>query len=377
MEIKIVLYLSFSGYSDHNGISKKKLAQIKGLVECGCSVVNCYYTVNDDNGDRLWMTDNQVLVNLGSGIRAKIRKRIDYKPIIEYIKENRIELVYMRSEHNASPFLIHFVKQLRKMGVKIVMEIPTYPYDQEYPTIRGRFSLYIDKFFRKQLAGKLHAIVTFSNEEEIFGKRTIRISNGIDFSSIPLKQDKHRSGELRLIGVAEIHFWHGFDRIITGLRDYYKSTPVNYEIFFDIVGDFAGTRERNDILPIIADNQLEKYVTLHGSIYGSALDRLFDQADIGIGSLGRHRSGITHIKTLKNREYAARGLPFIYSEIDDDFDKMPYILKLPADESPVVINSIIGFFRKENWIASDIRRSVAHLSWNHQMNKVLKEVTQL
>mgnify|MGYP000644641746 CR=1 FL=1 len=41
---------------------------------------------------------------------------------------------------------------------------------------------------------------------------------------------------------------------------------------------------------------------------------MFEQADFAIGSLGRHRSGITHIKTLKNREYAARGLAFTYSE---------------------------------------------------------------
>ncbi len=35
---------------------------------------------------------------------------------------------------------------------------------------------------------------------------------------------------------------------------------------------------------------------------------------MGIASLGRHRNGITRIKTLKNREYAARGIPFVYSE---------------------------------------------------------------
>ncbi len=37
---------------------------------------------------------------------------------------------------------------------------------------------------------------------------------------------------------------------------------------------------------------------------------------------------IFKIKTLKNREYAARGIPFIYSEIDDDFENMPYIIKV-------------------------------------------------
>ena len=71
----------------------------------------------------------------------------------------------------------------------------------------------------------------------------------------------------------------------------------------------------------------------------TALHNLFDRCDMGIGSLGRHRSGIQHIKTLKNREYAARGIPFIYSETDTDFENRPYILKVPANEAPVNIGN--------------------------------------
>ena len=48
---------------------------------------------------------------------------------------------------------------------------------------------------------------------------------------------------------------------------------------------------------------------------GEELNELFNRADFAIGSLGRHRSGIYNIKTLKNREYAARGLAFMYSEM--------------------------------------------------------------
>jgi glycosyltransferase involved in cell wall biosynthesis len=368
------LYFSFSGYSDHNGISKKKLAQINGLKQCGCSVVNCYYTVNPENGDRMWMTDDKVLVNLGRGIRAKITKRIDYKPIFAFIREQQIELVYMRSEHNANPFLIRFVKKLRDAGVKIVMEIPTYPYDQEYSTLKGKFHLSIDRVFRKQLAQTLNAIVTFSEEKVIFGQRTIQISNGIDFSTIRMKQIIKKPGELHLIGVAEIHFWHGFDRIIAGLRDYYNRGDVSSMVYFHIVGEFSGIREKNEILPLITDNNLENYVTLHGRQFGAELDRLFDLADLGIGSLARHRSGITFIKTLKNREYAARGIPFIYSEMDTDFDAMEYVFKVPADESPVDIERVIDFFIRMNETPEQIRDSIRHLSWRNQMQRVLESI---
>lgn len=366
-----VLYLSFSGYSEYNGISKKKLAQIKGLKECGVSVVNCYYSVDPDNEHRLWMADDNVLIDLGTGIQAKIKKRIDYAPILAYIEEKQISFVYMRSEHNANPFLIHFVRRLRNKGIKVVMEIPTFPYDQEYITFESKCSLFIDKLFRKSLAKQLNAIITFSNQTEIFGQRTIRISNGIDFSSVKLKQNNHRQSELHLIGVAEIHYWHGFDRIVGGMRDYYKSKADDYKIFFHIVGEFSGKREKNDILPLIKENQLENYVILHGQLFGTTLDERFDQTDIGIGSLGRHRSGITHIKTLKNREYAARGIPFIYSETDEDFEEMPYVMKVPADESPINIESLLEFYRKNTLNPSEIRESVIHLSWKNQMQKVL------
>ena len=45
------------------------------------------------------------------------------------------------------------------------------------------------------------------------------------------------SKELNLIGVAEIHRWHGFDRLIRGLADYY-SKPKNYIVRFHVVGYF-------------------------------------------------------------------------------------------------------------------------------------------
>jgi len=372
--MKNILFLSFNGFYEYNGISKKKMAQVNGLKECGCNVVNCYYTVNPENGHRLWITDNNVLVDLGKGVRAKIRKRITYRPILEYVKENDISFVYMRSDHNASPFLTRFVKWLRGMGVKIVMEIPTYPYDQEYSTFKMKVSLFFDKLFRKSLARQLNAIVTFSNEPEIFGQHAIRVSNGIDFSSIQLKQNNHSGGVLHLIGVAEIHFWHGFDRVIAGLADYYKNRSNPCKVYFHIVGEFSGEREKNEIVPLIKENHLENYVTLHGRLFGEDLDALFDRSDIGIGSLARHRSGITFIKTLKNREYAARGIPFVYSETDEDFEEMPYTMKVAADESPVNIQQIVNFYHSVTVSPEDIRNSVTHLSWKNQMQKVLNSL---
>ena len=105
--------------------------------------------------------------------------------------------------------------------------------------------------------------------------------------------------------------------------------------------------------------------------YTQNLNNIFNHCDFAIGSLARHRSGITHIKTLKNREYAARGFGFIYSETDDDFEQMPYILKVPADETAIDIPKLISFYQSLSLSPQEIRNSILHLSWKEQVKKVM------
>ena len=107
------------------------------------------------------------------------------------------------------------------------------------------------------------------------------------------------------------------------------------------------------------------------------LDALFNRADFAVGSLARHRSGIYNIKTLKNREYAARGFGFVYSETDDDFDRMPYTLKVPADESPVSIPALIEFYQSMTVTPPEIRDSIRHLSWREKMKKVYEHIVRM
>lgn len=55
------------------------------------------------------------------------------------------------------------------------------------------------------------------------------------------KQQNDTSKELHLIGVAEVHYWHGFDRLVRGLADYYRNNP-EYKVYFHIVGPLSGER---------------------------------------------------------------------------------------------------------------------------------------
>lgn len=366
-----ILFLIFHGFDPNNGISKKISYQLDAFKANGHHAYICFM---DESESKRRIVDNQVIKDYGNGIKGKILKRIEFGSIVDYAIKTNIEFVYIRSNHNANPFTIRMVKRMKKAGMKVVMEIPTYPYDQEYFSRRMRRQLIQDKIFRHQFAKQLDAIVTFAEEDYIFGQKTIRISNGIDFDSVRLKKESHHpANELHLIGVAEIHRWHGFDRVLKGLALYY-SEPKETKVYFHIVGYFFSPIEEEEITQIIKENHLEQYIILYGKKHGEELDEIFDKCDFGIGSLGRHRVGINNIKTLKNREYTARGIPFVYSETDTDFDKQPYVLKMPADESPIIIDDIIKFHQQLSISPQEIRDSIAHLSWKNQMKRVIDSV---
>lgn len=363
-----VLFLIFHGFDPNNGISKKISYQLEAFKANGHEAHLCY--MNESDSKRR-IADDSVIADYGKGRKGKIFKRTEFGSIVDYAIKERIEFVYIRSNHNANPFTINMVRRMKRAGMKVVMEIPTYPYDQEYFNKAMRRQLIQDKLFRNLFAKQLDAIVTFSEEDIIFGQQTIRISNGIDFDSVRMKKESHHpANELHLIGVAEIHRWHGFDRIFKGLADYY-ATPKDIKVYFHVVGYFFSPIEKAEITEIIKTHHLEPYVILYGKKHGKELDEIFDKCDFGIGSLGRHRVGIEHIKTLKNREYAARGIPFVYSETDTDFDKKPYVMKVPANETPVKIEDIIHFYQQLTTTPQQIRDSIADLSWKHQMGKVI------
>jgi len=368
-----LLFIIFHGFDPNNGISKKISYQVNALKACGMEVHLCYM---DETSGKKRIVGNTIIADYGNGIMAKIKKRTEFSSIAQYAIDNLIEYVYIRSNHNANPFTIKMVKRMKQAGMKVVMEIPTYPYDQEYEAQGISRQIFQDKLFRNRFAKHLDAIVTFSDYDRIFGQRTIRISNGIDFDNVKIKTTiNDTSKELNLIGVAEIHRWHGFDRLVKGLAEYY-SKPQDYIVRFHVVGYFFSSEIENDFKTIISIHHLEDYVILYGKKHGKELDKLFNQCDFGVGSLGRHRVGIQKIKTLKNREYAARGIPFIYSETDSDFDNKPYVLKAPADETPIDINSIIRFYRNNTMSSQQIRASIMDLSWENQMRNVLNKMSE-
>lgn len=365
-----LLFIVFSTLEKANGISKKIQAQVNALRENGIEVSLCHYKMIDNI--KYWALNDIPFARIGSGLKASLRHYYYYKPIEKLIKTENYNNIYLRYIHNATPWMLNFFSSIKKNGIKIFMEIPTFPYDGEYIhiSVKDKLRISVEKICRKSFHKYLSKIITFSEDTKIFNVPTLRISNAVELSKIPVVSSIKKQEDIHLFAVANLSFWHGYDRLIKGMADYYK-LQNNPEVHFDFVG---GGELLNYYKKLTEELHLESYVHFHGLKSGKELDRFYDNADLCIGCLGCHRKNIFEVKSLKNIEYAAHGLPMAYSENNSDFDNAEYVIKLPADESNVDVSFLIDSLKKIKMTHIQIRNSVSHLDWKVQMGKVVNEL---
>lgn len=229
---------------------------------------------------------------------------------------------------------------------KIIVEIPTYPYDREYWYSIDFFFLLKDMYYRKYLKRYLDCFVTYSLEETIWDVPTIRTMNGVDVHSMKIIQPSvHHGNEIHMIGVAMLQKHHGFERMIEGIRQYYASGDTNKrKIVFHIVGDGP---EKKRYEKSVQKYSLSERVIFYGTLSGENLDKIYNQCDLAVASLGLYKLNLNYISTLKTREYLAKGMPIIYacqdSAIKQDY---PYCLEVPNDSSSIDMDSVIDFYDK-------------------------------
>ncbi len=259
------------------------------------------------------------------------------------IKDKKYDYVYIRRINPNCRSIICMLKQLRKINpnCKILYEIPTYPYDFEHKGFLGKIQLIIDKVFRKKLYLYVDKIVIITDEEKIFGCKTLKISNGVDVNSIPICSKKEfDSQNISLIAVAQFAFWHAYERVIEGLYQYYKKGGAS-NIVLHLIGNGAELQKYKDL---VNKYKLNEFVIFHGALFGDQLSDVFNKADIAISSLGCHRINIFTASALKTREYFCRGLPIITStKVDIIPDDFKYALRVPEDDTPIDIDRVIDF----------------------------------
>lgn len=281
-----------------------------------------------------------------SRIKRVLRRWLFWTPVghdwNEFVnKYHDADFLYIRKAHHDLSF-ITFLKKIKKKNpnLKILYEIPTYPYEKEQSISVGNFPNFVkDRIYRRKLKEYVDRIVTFYNQSEILGVPTICIMNGYDFSNLKPAAYNLEDGTINMIEVSTTAFWHGYDRVIEGLREYYqKGGKIN--IIFHMVGPaMAEHRE------LVEKYQLQNHVIFYGKKSGSELDAIYKKCSIGIDVLGGHRKDYPISSSLKSREYAEKGLLIITSSPIDYLPKdYKYQLLCPYDDSPVNMNTVVDFY---------------------------------
>ena len=245
-----------------------------------------------------------------------IRQYFGYKCLYRHAakisKKEKFDLVYVRNCPNTFNYP-KMMKVLRTNCDNVVVEIPTYPSNQEvahekrlWIRLIHPFVNFIEKQSSKYV--RLYALIGESSSS-FRGQPAINIINGTNVDGKKEHTKKTIDSDIHMIALAEMAHYHGYDRIIEGLKLYYEKKPkVNF--YFHMVGtDVDGSLSK--WMKMAKDYGLSKYVFSEGFMKGKTLDDFFDRCDIACGSMGGFRRGTHFAFDLKNAEYLSRGIPFV------------------------------------------------------------------
>lgn len=285
----------------------------------------------------------------------------------------RFDLVYLRF----MPVFFNAPRALARacaQGAKLVVEHPTYPFENGRVTSLARMPVfaYNRRVFRRiEPLIDLYALIGEPCGGRLNGRPAINITNGVDVDALALHAPRPEK-DVGMLALASMSRWQGYDRLLDALARYRGNVPVTVHLVGgEGDGALAEWRRMSESLGLNA--------VFHGELHGKALDAAAAMCDIGVGGLGLYRKGQMESRTLKLREYMARGLPFVYAVDDPDVpDNQRFCLRVPNDDSPLNLEAMVAFAlaAKADAQAPALMRAYAreHMSWDAVMRRVLDEV---
>lgn len=368
----LVIYPISTDFAGNSGIIKKMYQQLDGFRELGFEASIAH---NSIAGVIVDGNCRHAYSRQGRGWNSLNHYNLFWLGIAKVICPTELDLIYLRYP-GSSPALLAFLRWATTANprLRVVVEVATYPFRKEMKTPSQKVILAFDDVCSPLLRRYVDRIVTFRDQEEIYGIPCIRTGNGISVATHPLRQRQHHDEDcLRLLGVANVSHWHGYDRVLMGIAE--MPEREQRKVFFHLAGNGETLKSLKEIA---MTKGIEDRVRFHGHITGKELDALYDECDIAVGSLGLHRIDLNSASTLKLREYCARGIPFVYTGSDHDFkSNWPYALRVPASEAPLDVASVRRFATELSLddAALEMRNyAVLNLSWSSKLREVARYV---
>lgn len=325
---------------------------------------------------------NQIRLFQNNGMEAKILSFVwkEGKPVFDIPSDTNI--LYFRNVGFSIKFAQKLFEIRKKIpSIRIIMEIPTYPFkgEQKNLSIKEKINNCVSKIVWKYCIDQFVVIGMNRKKTRLYGIPVIHATNGINFDEENVALSNGLGNTINMICVSGCYFWHGYDRIIKGLSDYYQHSKNPQDINVYVVGEGDCLQEYKELAQKL--QLIEKHIFFCGKLEGEALQRIYNKCSLAIEVLAGHRKGLSLSCSLKSREYAAKGLPMITS-IDLDIshdDSKKYILKVPADDSAIDIDEIVSFWKRIYYedemakVREEIRNTFSkYCSWDIVFNDVIK-----
>jgi len=361
---KKILFIANVNLNVDIGYANKIYGQKNGFEQLG---MNCLLVAKG-----ITLNENKTIFN---SLLRKLSPKAEMLATSYMLMKHDKGIVYIYLRYPRSDFLLYAFLFLTKHYFEIqtiASEIPTFPYESEFQkTIRGNISKNIDYIFRQKCANMIDKFVSIGYNGKIFNRETIKIANGIDITAYPKHSPSSTKGCLNLIGVGNISNRHGYDRVLRGLRKFLDEDTINTTFF--IVG---GGPAIGGLRLLSKELRLDGNVVFVDSIYGKELDSLFDKCHVAVGNLAFHRINVSETSALKEREYCARGIPFIMASHDPVMTSIcEFIYTVPGNDSSVNISEVYEYVNnsQNKNVSTHLREFASNqLTWARQFRHVFK-----
>lgn len=326
---KSILFFSEVDLNNHLGVLNKM-------------TLTCNYVNSKFGGDckiyMLHLHENK-LVNLNTNevLISRINGYLFYQQLCSIISDYKIDFCYLRNPTKGLTFIsfIFFLKKIRNRNIRLLVEIPTYPFIQEFNRKKKIIYLLFWPLIKKELKMLKSDLLICSENLINFSNSYSRITNYfIDYPlSSPSFEKSDDFNNLNFVLSANLARWHNAEKMFDLIKRYTGSVSIKFYIIS------PETKEVKRLKLILScSKKLNKKIEFISSEDSFKINDIYNNINIGVDSLGRKKSNYS----LKSREYASRGIPFIKSHSDSYFDSSTYVFTL-NDES--TIDEIIKWYK--------------------------------
>lgn len=364
IDAKILTYISLSYSTYKNKIN----GQIEAWKKRG---FHCFLlSIETTNNGCYILVEYQFDSTISSSIIAETKnKKTIYKELSHYILKNydkESNIIYIR---RLGINLLFFGPYIKGFKSKVLYEIPTYPIDSGTNFIR-KIALMVENFyFYKFIYSKITGIPVFKQSLKAKEwEKFISLENSVVVSDVYHDFGNQNNTNYSFLFFGNLQDWHGIEKFIDELNRY-EGDNIFLNLYSSNTDSYKKLVQKYKNSKNIKFNQSISFEDLENKLVGNV---------IGIGGLNYESRGAELDTSLKNKDYAALGIPFIYKLPDLSFQDYSYALKISdSDFDGNLITKIIDwydsiYFENLNNTIKDYAR--INLTYDKQIDRIIRKL---